>query len=203
MDEQRHTSVPAHDGPSAEERRRYQADLAAFRNRKRTALVVAVVANVLAVVLLALGGALALGSLNRISGEYLAQRHAPGQDRSVTLPRDGGYAITSSERPLPECTVEDLDGTMLSVTRTTMPGDDSTEIAVFDAKKGSYRITCEGGNAGIVAFAMDEIDVVTSGWRGLLLNALPFLLAGIGAFLAGRYLPRRIAPESMRPLIPS
>lgn len=182
---------------------RYRTELAAFRKRKRIALVVAIVANVLAMVLLALGVALALGSLNRISGEYLAQRYAPGRDHSVSLPHDGRYAITSSGRALPECTVTDPDGGDVAVTRTTMPGDDTVPIAVFEAGKGAYLIACEGGNDSIVAFAMDEIDVVANGWRGLLLNALPFILAGLAAFLAGRFLPRRIAPESMRPLVPS
>lgn len=193
------------DGPSVMERQRYQADIIRFRKRKRLALIISIVSLVASVTLIALGGALALGSFNRISGEYLAQRHAPGQDHSVSLPRGGAYAITSTDpgRDLPDCTVTDLAGTQLPVTRTVMPGDTSTQILVFEATKGGHLISCDGGNAGIVAYAMDELDIVANGWRGLLLGALPFIGLGLACYFGGRVAAKRVAPEAMRPIIPS
>lgn len=183
---------------------RYQAELAHFRQRKNIGLAVSIVCYVLAFVMVGLGAALALGSRNVVHGEYLVQRYAPGADGSITLPADGTYAITSSDRELPACEVIDADGKQIPTTRTTTQGESGEmAVATFDATKGSQRVTCEGGNSGIVVFPAEQLGIVARGWFDLLLTALPFLFGGVALYLIGRLLPRRIAPESLRPMIPS
>ncbi len=188
-------------GPSREALGRYHRDLARFRKRKRIALIVSVACNVVAVALIALGVALVLGSLGSISGEYLADRHAPGESGSISLPRDGRYAITRGDEPVPPCTVTTLDGDPVTVTTDVVPRTDET-VQAFDATKGRYLVACDGGQEGIVVFDMAQMDLVANGWLFLTLRALPFIALGLVAFLLGRFLPRRMVPESLRPMIP-
>lgn len=188
--------------PSRADTVRYEAQLARFRKRKTLAQAVGIACNVLAFLMIALGAALTLGSLNTVSGEYLADRYVPGADTSITLPESGTYAITA-DGDLPECTVVDLDGNQLPVTRTTTPGAEARPIGTFEADKGGYRVTCEGGNEGVVVFATNQLDIVTHGWLGLMLTALPFIAVGVALYVVGRIAPGRIAPETLRPVVPS
>ncbi|NHB83930.1 hypothetical protein G7085_02600 [Tessaracoccus sp. HDW20] len=95
-----------------------------------------------------------------------------------------------------------LDGVQLDLVQETVPRS-NLQVPAFDAVKGRYTVQCEGGNDGVVVFAMADMDVVANGWFSMFLRALPFIALGLLAYLAGRSLPKRIAPESLRPMIPS
>ena len=70
------------DDPAAKqaESAAYREQIADFRRRGRYAFLVRVSTTVLAVLLLAMGGALTLGSLTTLPGSFLAQRYVPGAD---------------------------------------------------------------------------------------------------------------------------
>lgn len=201
IDDRRH-SVTKESAPTAADRARYHEDLAVFRRRKRLALAVGVVSTVLAILLIAFGVALALGAQNTISGKFLVQQHVPGPDGSISLPENGTYAIHSAERDLPECTVTDLDGARLTTTRSTAPEAPDVPLAMFEAAKGGYTVHCEGGNDGVSVYSTDNLDTVFNGWRSLLLQAVPFVVAGLALLAVARFVPARIAPERLRPVIP-
>lgn len=177
--------------------------MAHFRKRKTWALVTSIVSNVIAIILIALGGALALGSMTGFPGEYLANRYAPGKTGTITLPSDGEYAITRAKEAAPTCSVATADGTPVEVTTRAFPEANGQSLQVFSASSGGHVVTCDGGQQGVVVFAVKDLGLVTNGWLSLLLTSLPFVAAGVGVFLLGKALPKRIAPESMRPLIPS
>ena len=197
-----HQTVPVEPPPSDGFVQRYREDIARFRRRKGWALAVSIVCHVAAVVLIAMGAALVLGSQNTIAGHWLAERHPPGDDGSISLTEPGLYAITRTNEPAPTCAVSTTDGLPVTLTQDNVPRS-NVQVPVFEATQGGYTVLCEGGNDGVVVFAMDQMDVVANGWLAMFLRALPFIGLGLVAFFAGRILPRRIAPESMRPMIPN
>ncbi|WP_145952766.1 hypothetical protein [Tessaracoccus aquimaris] len=204
----RHVTVTESPQPTAADMHAYREQLAAFRKRKNWALVVGIVATVLAVASIALGGALALGQfntqfLNTRTGEWVAQRHVPGASGTVSLPDPGRYAITKPDGVAPACTVADMDGTAVPVAMEQLPEANGKTLQVFDAEKATYTVTCEGGQSGVVVFAVDDLPMVVNGWVSELAKVAPFLILGVALLVVGRIVPRRIAPESMRPVIPS
>lgn len=185
--------------------RRYREDFARFAKRRRIAFLVRVATTVLAVGLIAMGVALVASSFTTIANEYLATRHVPGADGSISIATDGSYALAQTEGgELPSCSVVDADtGLPLDLEPWTLEGDPPLRTWRFDATTGRYQVTCEGGNDGMVAYAADSVPMLQHGYLGIVLQALPFLLIGVGLFWGGKFAARRICPESMRPMIPS
>ncbi len=181
----------------------YRAQIADFRRRGRYAFLVRVTTTVLAIVLLAVGVVLVLGSLTTLPGSFLAQRYIPGADGSISPLRDGNYALTHESGVPPRCTITDLDGVEVPQAAISLPGDPPLEASLFHAAKGGYHVSCEGGNDGVVAFAHESLDVVQNRLRGMVFQALPFLITGVALFYGGKYAAARIRPESSRPVIPS
>ena len=193
------------DDPAAKqaESAAYREQIADFRRRGRYAFLVRVSTTVLAVLLLAMGGALTLGSLTTLPGSFLAQRYVPGADGSISILHDGNYALTHEDKTLPVCTIPDLDGVEVPQTAITLDGNPPMEASLFHAAKGGYRVFCEGGNDGVIAFAHESLDIVQNRLLVMVLQALPFLITGVALFYGGKYAAARIRPESRRPVIPS
>ncbi|MBK7820831.1 MAG: hypothetical protein IPJ61_07055 [Tessaracoccus sp.] len=181
----------------------YQAQLADFRRRGRYAFLVRVSTTVLAILLLAIGVALTLGSMTSMPGSFLAQRYVPGADGSITILRDGNYALTNEAKTLPVCSITDLDGVDIPQRPISLPGNPPMEASLFHVSEGGYRVFCEGGNDGVTAFAHESLDIVQNRLLGLALQALPFLVVGLVSYFAGTYAAARIHPESSRPVVPS
>ena len=187
--------------PSAQET--YRAQLREFARRGRIALVVRIVTSIVAVILVAIGSVFVLSSITNVPGSHLAQRYIPGLDGSISIQLDGTYAVTNPDGPLPDCVITDRDGTEVPQTLTTIDGTPPLEVGLFEATAGNYLVTCQGGNQNVTVYAYESIDIVQHRYLRLILQALPFLLAGIAAFWGGKYAANRIRPESMRPVIPS
>lgn len=203
MSEQTGRKPPASSaGPTREEIGTYQHALARFRRRRSIALVTSVVCTVASVLLVAMGAALLLGSMTTFPGAYVAQRHAPGESGSISISDPGRYVITKDEADVPTCTVSTVDGKAVAVTTEKVPRSDRV-VPAFDAAEGRYTVSCEGGQSRVVIFAESDLDLVVNGWASLIVRALPFIALGIAVFVVGRYATKRIAPESMRPMIPS
>ncbi|HMR49544.1 MAG TPA: hypothetical protein PKE40_09770 [Arachnia sp.] len=181
----------------------YRAQLRAFARRGRIALVVRIVTSIVAVVLVAIGSVFVLSSITNVPGSHLAQRYIPGLDGSISIQIDGTYAVTNPDGPLPSCVVTDRDGTEVPQTPAIVDGTPPLEVGLFEATAGNYLVTCEGGNQNVVVYAYASIDIVQHRYLRLILQALPFLVAGVAAFWGGKYAAKRIRPESMRPVIPT
>lgn len=181
----------------------YRAQVADFQRRGRYAFLVRVAATVLAVLLVAMGATLIVGSLAALPGSFLAQRYVPGADGSISILREGNYVLTQEDKTLPVCTITDLDGVRVPQTAITVDGNPPMEAGLFHAAKGGYRVFCEGGNDGVVAFAHESLDVVQNQLLATTLQALPFVIVGVALYLGGRYAAGRIRPEASRPVIPS
>lgn len=183
---------------------RYRAELAHFQARKRIAFIVRIVTTVLAVALLALGVALVASSFTTMANEYLAVRHVPGSDGSITIKTSGPYALTHTDGgQLPACGIVDADGEPVPVEAWIVDGNPPLETWRFEAAPGQYTVTCEGGNEGLVAYAADSVEMLQRGYLGIALQAIPFILVGLALYWGGKVAAARIAPESLRPLIPS
>lgn len=180
----------------------YHEDLARFRRRRSIALATGIACTVVSVLLVAMGASLLLGSMTSFPGAYIAQRHSPGEGGSITLQEPGRYVITKDKGEVPSCSVSAADGQAVSVGVESVPHSDKV-VPAFDANPGSYTVTCDGGQSRVVVFAQSDLDLVFNGWSSLMLRSLPFILLGIAFFVAGRYAARAIAPERLRPVIPS
>lgn len=188
-----------------EAQRRYREQLAVFNKRRRIAFVVRVATTALAVALLAMGVALVASSFTTISNEYLAKRHVPGVDGSISIATAGSYALAQTEGgALPACGIVNTQGdAVVPLTHWEAPGNPPLDTWRFDAAEGRYLVTCEGGNDGVVVYAADSIDMLQRGYFGFILQAIPFLVLGVALYWGGKVAARRILPESLRPIIPS
>ena len=99
--------------------------------------------------------------------------------------------------------LRNLDGVEVPQTAITLDGNPPMEASLFHAAKGGYRVFCEGGNDGVIAFAHESLDIVQNRLLVMVLQALPFLITGVALFYGGKYAAARIRPESRRPVIPS
>lgn len=180
----------------------YRAQLREFARRGKIALAVRIVTSIVAVVMIGIGAVFVLSSITNVPGSHLAQRYIPGVDGSISIQVDGTYAVTNTDGPLPQCTVTDRDGTALPLTRVTVEGNPPLAADLFDATAGNHLVTCEGGSQQVTVYAYESIDIVQYRYLRLILQALPFLLAGAVSFWGGKYAAKRIRPESMRPVIP-
>lgn len=185
--------------------RTYREQLERFQKRRRQAFVVRVATTVVAIGLIALGAALVASSFTSMSNEYLAQRHVPGADGSISIQAAGSYALVQTTgEPLPSCgVVNAADQSAVPLEAWKAPGSPPLDTWRFDAAVGRYEVTCLGGNDGMVAYAAGSVDMLQRGYFGIVLQALPFLLVGLILFFGGKVVARRLAPESLRPLIPS
>ncbi|MFT3889518.1 MAG: hypothetical protein QM713_15345 [Arachnia sp.] len=199
-----HTVEWRFDAPGSQqaEAEAYRVQFLEFQRRGRYAFLVRVATTVLAVLMLALGVALTLGSLTMVPGSFLAQRYVPGADGSISILRDGNYALTSEHGGIPRCVITDLDGVEVPQRDLPVSGGEP-HATLFHATEGGYHVTCEGGNDGVVAFAHESLDLVRHQYFSMVVQALPFLLTGIALFYGGKYAAARIRPESKRPIIPS
>lgn len=181
---------------------RYHQEIARFARRRSIALFTGVACTVVSVLLVAMGAALLLGSMTSFPGAYVAQRHAPGTSGSISISEPGRYVITKDSGDVPSCSVTTADGQAVAMTKEQVPRSELV-LPAFDAVQGGYTVTCEGGQARVVVFAQSDLDLVFNGWASLMVRALPFIVLGVAVFLVGRFATGRIAPESMRPMIPS
>lgn len=183
----------------------YRAEYAVFARRRSWARATQIVMITLGVVLLAIGLALTLGagaSSVNMNGNFLAQRHIPGPDGSISLPEETQYALINEDGDeLTACTITPRQGGE-PLEQTPREGHGMN----FDAAMGQYIVECADNpdNAGVAVFREKDMIIVENDiYVPQLVQGLAFLGIAIALMIGSKFAARRIAPESLRPDIPA
>lgn len=189
----------------ADRRASYGKQYAVFARRRTWARITQFAMTTLGVVLAAAGSAMVLGAgliTPNMLGTYLAQRHIPGPDGSISLQEATRYALINEKGdPLTPCTITPGRGGE-PLAQTPRDGEGMN----FDAEVGQYIVRCEDNpdNEGIAVFREEDMDTVGNDIHmPLLLQGLPFLGVGVALLIGSKFAAKHIAPERLRPDVPA